>query len=314
MSKFVTGKELNDEIYHIIWDAKKELVLVSPFIRLDKYFRGLLEKHNQNENLHILLVFGKNEGAVSKSLNSDDFEFFKQFPNISIVYQANLHAKYYGNETKGMITSINLHDHSFENNIEFGVLSSNDSLLSNTKIDKEAWGKCLEIAYTGTPVFIKRPKIQKKVLGIIKSYIGSEVLLDMTTQFYSGSSKGIIQSDKKLEDFPDEIEFVPTKGSMPEREMPLKEAAQSKTSQSANWNEIKTGYCIRTGVKIPFSPEKPFCYDAFKEWAIYENWEYSEKYCHLTGEKSYGKTSRLKPILNDEYKNKVTTSSFSRIR
>lgn len=314
MSQFITGKELQDKLCSIIWDANEVLLLVSPFIRLDKYFRELLDKHKENHKLHIVLIFGKNEGRVDKSLNSDDFEFVKKFPNVSVIYQANLHGKYYGNERSGMITSINLHDHSFDNNIEFGVYYET-TILNNltTNADKAAWNYCRQIADSGLPVYIQRPAYEKKLLSALlgKNYVKSETLWDITNEFYKGKYD-VANNKKSLGDFPDELEFNKKTGPMPSKEMPIKESPSSTSpaEQKPESDSIKTkekstsGYCIRTGVEINRNPEKPFSYDAYKEWAQYENWDYPEKYCHLTGQPSYGKTTFRKPILNDSYKNK----------
>ncbi|MFN4950792.1 MAG: hypothetical protein ACK5F0_04165, partial [Flavobacteriales bacterium] len=57
------------------------------------------------------------------------------------------------------------------------------------------------------------------------------------------------------------------------------------------------GYCIRTGEKIPFNPEKPFSAKAFAEWSKFKNPHYKENYCHQSGVKSYGKTSFAKPVI-----------------
>lgn len=303
MSKFLTGKELNDTIYRIIWEAKNRLVLVSPFIRFDDYFRKILQKHLNEPSLNITIIFGKNEGRVDKSLKKDDFDFLCEFPNINIIYCANLHGKYYGNEGAGVLTSINLHDHSFDNNIEFGVFAET-SLLDTFKnsADKDAWNYCADIAHSGTPVYIKRPSYQKNFLSIItgKNYIKSEVLHDSTKDFYSGY--GNVQDVKqRLRDFPDELEYSATKGPMPEKEMPKKEY-QSEKKDSKN-SKPKIGYCIRTGEEIPYDPSKPFSYEAFKEWVQYRNFDYSETYCHKTGEKSRGRNSFRHPILNDNFEN-----------
>jgi hypothetical protein len=58
-----------------------------------------------------------------------------------------------------------------------------------------------------------------------------------------------------------------------------------------------TGYCIRTGVEIPFNVEKPLSNDAYKKWNKYGDPDYPEKYCHFTGEPSNGETSVNHPIL-----------------
>ena len=121
MAKFLTGKELEGAITDIIYEAKDNLLIVSPYVKLDDYFKKLFSKHIDNPEVHIMILFGKNEGKLNKSLSFSDFDFFKSFPNITIIYVPNLHAKYYGNESKGITTSINLYDYSFINNIEFGV-------------------------------------------------------------------------------------------------------------------------------------------------------------------------------------------------
>jgi len=303
MSKFLTGPALNDSIFRIIWEAKSTLMLVSPFIRLDKHFRDLLLRHEKEPRLHIKVVFGKNEDRLNKSLSKDDFEFLTQFPNISIIYVPNLHGKYYGNENAGVLTSINLHDHSFENNIEFGVYAEASILPKiQSSTNNEAWNYCIQITELGIPVFIKRPSYQKSFLSALlgKNYVRSEVLLDNIKMLENfGLSKMV--TNRNLLEFPEELEFKAPKVAMPQKEMPLK----TKNYKSSIINkDNSTGYCIRTGIIIPRNPEKPFCYEAFKEWSEYSNLNYHEKFCHFTGEKSYGKTSYQRPILNDNYRNK----------
>lgn len=62
------------------------------------------------------------------------------------------------------------------------------------------------------------------------------------------------------------------------------------------------GFCIRTGVEIPFNVEKPMSYDAFKSWNKYGDPEYPEKFCHFSGEPSNGETSVSRPILKKNWK------------
>ena len=66
MSKFLTGKELEKVVYDIIWEAQENLIIVSPFIKLDDYFKKLFENHLNNPRLNIIIVFGKNEGNKQK--------------------------------------------------------------------------------------------------------------------------------------------------------------------------------------------------------------------------------------------------------
>lgn len=280
MSKFITGRDLEDAIYNIIWETESQLVIVSPFIKLDDYFKELFNKHENNPKIHLVLVFGKNEKAVRKSMSKADFDYFKKFLNVSIIYVPNLHAKYYGNEHQGVITSINLYDYSFKNNIEFGVYSQ-QSILDRfkTSADNDAWNECMEIAHNGEVVFIKRPvfETKKMIINLGKNYVKSDILFDSTDKFY-GIMINKKSKNKKLEDFPEELELGSKPEIRPER-------------------EIEQGFCIRSGKKIKFNPKQPMNRESWKIWNEYGNEDFPEKYCHKTGKVSNGKTSMRKPIL-----------------
>ena len=291
MSEFITGKKLEGAIYDIIWEAEKTLLVLSPYVKLDKYFKKLFDRHENNPKLHIVLVFGKNETEVQKSLSRDDFDYFKKFPNISIVYIPNLHAKYYGNEKKGVVTSINLYDYSFINNVEFGVLTEQNifSPIGNT-LDLTAWNECIKLAYNNDVIFIKRPVYESKkfILNLSKNYIKSDVLYDSTSYFYDTGGK---LKSKRLGAFPDELEL----GSNYER--PLREEEEKQVKDIKKQYRPKYGYCIRTGEKIPFNPAQPMSKSSWITWNQFGNMDYPERFCHQTGKPSYGKTSMKNPIL-----------------
>jgi len=109
-------------------------------------------------------VFGKNETEIKKSLSEADFAFFKKFPNISIIDVLNLHAKYYGNESQGVVSSINRYDYSFKNNIGFGIYTQHSGLLNrkSNAIDNAAWAECMKIAEGNEVAFIRRPVYEHK--------------------------------------------------------------------------------------------------------------------------------------------------------
>ncbi len=286
MAKFITGQDLETTVYDIIWEAKDTLLIVSPFIKLDNYFKELFDKHTNHPQLHLIIVFGKNVGEVSKSLSKSDIDYFTKFMNVSIVYVPNLHAKYYGNEKKGIITSINLYDFSFKNNIEYGVFSET-FFLSNFPgtTDQDAWNTSMKLALENEAIYIKRPVFEKKLLSSIigRNYIKSDVLHDIRAEFYKNfSTYKQSGSIKRLKDFPAELDLGAKQTERPERDKPA--------------NEL-SGYCIRTGDKIPFNPERPYSIEAYRSWAYWSNVDFPEKYCHKTGKLSYGKTSMRNPIL-----------------
>lgn len=82
----------------------------------------------------------------------------------------------------------------------------------------------------------------------------------------------------------------------------VKAAIQKSINKEDEKAQMKRpGFCIRTGVSIPFNPEKPLSADAYKSWSKYSDKEYAEKYCHFSGEPSNGETSVSKPILRKNW-------------
>lgn len=78
----------------------------------------------------------------------------------------------------------------------------------------------------------------------------------------------------------------------------------SKTVSSKQAKEKGTdasGFCIRTGVQIPFNIEKPLSKEAYKKWNEYADAGYPEKFCHFSGEPSNGETSVNQPILKKNW-------------
>lgn len=219
MADFLTSKKLEDKITGVIFEAKQSLLILSPYIKLDDYFKKLFSNHFKSQQVHIIIVFGKNEDNKGKSLCKEDFEFFKEFPNISILYLRDLHAKYYVNEAEGIVTSINLHDYSFKNNIEFGIHSKNteQSLLGlaiiknpfSDSLDSTAWEYATGFMKQAEAMFVKRPVIQKKLFGLSTTQMGSKVCND-NTEFFARSC-GSKQGKKRVfEDFSKFIEYGET--------------------------------------------------------------------------------------------------------
>lgn len=80
-----------------------------------------------------------------------------------------------------------------------------------------------------------------------------------------------------------------------------KKSVEPKQSISKTSDKL-TGFCIRTGVPIPFDIEKPLSYEAYKKWNEYGDPDYAEKFCHFSGEPSDGETSVRQPILKKNWK------------
>lgn len=284
MAKFITGSILNVEIENILKNADDTLILISPFIKLHERLISILKTKISNPNLKIFIVFGKNEQNLGKSLRKEDLEFFKEFPNIEIRYEKRLHAKYYANEHSAIISSMNLYSYSQDNNIESGVLAEfNTALnnLSNLVLDKESLdvqaSKYFDIVIEQAEcIFKKTPVFESKLLGLKKEY-----------------KESIIKEDRIEDFFKDSSQF----------EKGLYKRKFSKTNGDAQKDVVhkEIGYCIRTGIEIPFNPKMPLCEEAYKSWNRYKDDNYPEKFCHYSGEPSNGETTFAKPILKKNW-------------
>ncbi len=143
----------------IIKNAKSELVLISPYLQINPLVKGLLEGKDREERdklsvpssggvlagvrnlvepllrprVDIHVVFGK------RNLKPKEREWFESLTSIKISFCKNLHAKCYLNEKWAIVTSMNLHQFSEQNNREMGILVSRQRDIELYKaIRKEA--------------------------------------------------------------------------------------------------------------------------------------------------------------------------------
>lgn len=295
MSKFLTGNELESKLTDIIWNAKKYIIIISPFIKLDDHIKDVFDKVKSTHEISVYIVFGKNEEYKYKSFNVEDLEYFKEFKNITILYNANLHAKHYCNESEGLITSLNLYGYSMVNNIEYGVYFTKSLLNPIDKLFEETEVFTDQLIFNDSEViFLKKPQYSKRMLGLKKVYQDSKILFDISEKVLKGRK----HETRKLGEFDLDIETTIEKKyfEKPERIILEKEKQQKNKKKQA-----RVGYCIRTGEEIPYNPERPLSYDAYKTWAQFENYDYPENYCHKTGRNSRGHTSMANPILDKKH-------------
>src|SRR5690606_19864540 len=100
---------------NIIIEARKSLILVSPYLQLSKIlFERLKEAHDRSVN--ITIVYGKVQ------LDDNEKSSLSALENLGLYFLDNLHAKCYFNETNMIITSMNMYDFSEKNKREMGVL------------------------------------------------------------------------------------------------------------------------------------------------------------------------------------------------
>jgi len=120
MSEFLTTKGATAKIEEIIYQAKSEIILCSPYLQINDDFYDRLFDANE-KGIDILFVYGKNE------LNQKEEEKINSLKNAKKYYSENLHAKCYTNERTMLITSMNFYDFSMKNNKEMGISISRDN-------------------------------------------------------------------------------------------------------------------------------------------------------------------------------------------
>lgn len=273
MATFLTGNDLNAQLENLFEYADEYIILISPYIKLHDRYASVLKAKKDNPHFKIIVVFGKNEEDFSKSMKQEDFNFFKDFPNIEIRYEKRLHAKYYANESSAILTSMNLYNFSQDNNIEAGVLTNRKGILgsitSQDTLENDAAGYFQRVIEQSDLLFLKEPKFESTMLGLSRRYTNS-----------------VIETDKLSDFFKNKLKF---------------DTSFKKDTYIPKQATKQMGFCIRTGTQIPFNPKLPMCDTAFQSWKKFSNSEYPEKYCHFSGELTNGETSFTKPILRKNW-------------
>lgn len=155
MARFITTKQITSELEDLIKKADDRLYLVSPYLKLSKDFRELLTYRNSNKK-DTKIIFGKQE------LNPEQMTFLQGLRFVYLFFSEDLHAKCYINDTKMIITSMNLYDFSMINNKEMGILIDK-STPEDVQIYEDAWSNIDYIETISKPFdFVSNPiKLEK---------------------------------------------------------------------------------------------------------------------------------------------------------
>lgn len=133
MAKFLNTRNAVAAIEGLIRSADSKLILVSPYLRLSKDFKELLTYRNNQDKI-TTVIFGKQD------LKPEEMKFLEGLRFVILKFHEDLHAKCYLNDTKMIITSLNLYEFSMANNKEMGVLidleDENDKSLYEEAYDE----------------------------------------------------------------------------------------------------------------------------------------------------------------------------------
>ncbi|MBB3105057.1 phospholipase D family protein [Azomonas macrocytogenes] len=98
MAKFLNTSATNYFLEELIKGAREQLILISPFLKLNDRIRELLEDKNRLK-IDVRIVYGKSE------LHPDEINWLKNLTFIRTSFCKNLHAKCYLNEEACIISS-----------------------------------------------------------------------------------------------------------------------------------------------------------------------------------------------------------------
>jgi phosphatidylserine/phosphatidylglycerophosphate/cardiolipin synthase-like enzyme len=120
MVEFLDTNEISSELNKIILGSKEKLYLISPYLQIsDRLKISIQQVEKTFPKIDIKVLYRpKKDGE----LNDKEMDFLLiQLNNAKIYALENLHAKCYLNEDTAIITSMNLYQHSQENNWEMGI-------------------------------------------------------------------------------------------------------------------------------------------------------------------------------------------------
>ncbi|WP_405199305.1 phospholipase D family protein [Christiangramia sp. LLG6405-1] len=115
MAKYLRTSSITAELENLIRDARKELYIISPYLKLSDHIKELLND-KEREKVDVRIIFGKQELAPT------EMSYLEELKYVRLYFSKNLHAKCYLNESKMIIASMNLYEFSQQNNREMGIL------------------------------------------------------------------------------------------------------------------------------------------------------------------------------------------------
>lgn len=115
MAQYLRTSSITAELENLIRDARKELYIISPYLKLSDNMKELLND-KEREKVDVRIIFGKQELAPT------EMSYLEKLKYVRLYFSKNLHAKCYLNENKMIIASMNLYEFSQQHNREMGIL------------------------------------------------------------------------------------------------------------------------------------------------------------------------------------------------
>lgn len=175
MPKYLRTSSISAELENLIRDARKELYIISPYLKLSDHVKELLND-KEREKVDVRIIFGKQELAPT------EMSFLEDLKYVRLYFSKNLHAKCYLNESKMIIASMNLYEFSQVNNREMGILIDTKN-EEDRKVYEDAVRDIESIVHNSEDFsYAKVPQktLQSEIKTKIKSFINSKLDLSKT--------------------------------------------------------------------------------------------------------------------------------------
>jgi hypothetical protein len=265
MARFVDTAESQAALIRIIKNSESDLYIISPYTKISGQTKEYIK--NIDKTAINFKIISRMETKSDTNVPVDDIQFLRELQNTKILVCQNLHAKCYLNEKEGLITSLNLHEHSQISNWEMGISFSKDG-------DPEIYNSAIKEIRHLEERSIENPKVRKEInnskLPTHKPEIPTTPTLQTTaiqqpvypSWYIPPVTQAKVPTHKPKED--------PRKGLF------------TKIIDSVIGEEA---YCIRCGHSMgKFNLEKPLCDKCYPKWAQFKKKDYPERLCHACGE------------------------------
>ncbi len=132
MAKFLDGPSVQSSLTDLIKNTERELFIISPYLKISTMMKNYLVSIDR-KNIPISIIY-----RSDVKINDDDKAFFNDLDNLKLYHCENLHTKCFMNENMGIISTMNLHEHSQTHNWEMGIrFSKKDDPEIYTDVTKE---------------------------------------------------------------------------------------------------------------------------------------------------------------------------------
>jgi phosphatidylserine/phosphatidylglycerophosphate/cardiolipin synthase-like enzyme len=235
MVEFLETNGISAALTELIKSSEERLFLISPYLQIAERLRLFIKERDSRNIVDIKVVFRTDK------LKAEEMSFLQELNNVKVLSCDNLHAKCYLNENTAIITSMNLYQHSQQNNWEMGI-----KIEKNT--DSELYQKILDevklIMQSSQQTQYSIKKIEKDVRVNSKN-----------TRTNSKKSKEKLNNGFCIRCGTD-IKLNPEK--------PLCLKCYKSWEKYSN-SEYKEKFCHACGKESTSSVKKPVCYACYKK-------------------------------------------------